>query len=1205
MNIIQTSFAAGEIAPSIYGRTDIAQYANACEIVQNIIPRSYGTAISMPGTRYVATVSDSTLKTRLIKFVFNRRDAYAIEMGDLYMRFYTNRGQVITPAGTEDLSAYTANLKAHWTCNDNTNSTTVLDAVGSHSGSATTLTTSMSTTGIVSTAFNLKGLYHISVDDHVDYSRTVSTQPMTYAGWFYYSPNFSPQTVFSKSGEYDLSVNSSKQLSFIAYTGTSPTTLLLHMNGTNGSTTFTDSGYKARAVTAFGNAQISTAQSKFGGASGLFDGTGDYLTVVDHADWQLGGGTGDFTIDAWVRFSSVASGSTIISQRQDDSNYWTFNYSTINAGMVFDFQDAAVRTSFIAPWVPVVDTWYHVALVRDNGTYKFFINGTMIYSLASATSIPNFAGVLAIGSYGAGTGTLMQGWIDELRIVNKTAVWSSNFAPPTTAYSLAASNSWQVNTSLSSGWHFFAIVFQGTGALTTDCIIYIDGVPVAFTFTSNISFTRLEDRGAIFRIGTTSSGGANIWANKLDNIALIHQALTAANILGLYTTTAYQITTVYTANEVFDVHYSQLNDVIWLAHPNHPPQKLVRTSANEWAISDAPIVGGPFLDNGTPVLTSTNVSASSVKLDPTSTTGTVNIAVTPTNASLFTVSGATLGHHNSYWMVGGLADTSSTTGLKENGYIRITNVVNSYTATATVIKALKSASPNSIWAEGAWSAVRGYPSRVIIQGNRLWFARTAAEPQKQWGSKIFDYENFALDTEAADDSLNLPLSSNESNEIQWLAAGKSLLAGTFGGVFVTNSGSSEAITPTNATASEEVGLGADNIMPKKVGGYLYYIQRFGKKLREMFFSWDLDTYKAVDKTILAAHILGDGIIDMDVQNNPETILYCVRTNGTLATMTREIDQDMTAWAKHTTSGTYTSVAVIPSQSANYDEVWVIVERWINGSQKKYIEYFENIEVPARQDQCLYLHAALTYDAYQATSISSATISLSASTGSVTLTSSTAYFTGGMINKRLRAIDENGNTIGEGSITATASTTSITLSITTTFNALSYATGYWGVSVATISGIDHLESKTIGILADGLTESLTRTVASGAVTLGSNYFVISAGLSYDQIIFTLRKEIALKTGTVQAQWQRYNQIAFKVNRSTQNFKYGPDSSNLDDIQLAITPTVTTLYTGILPPQGGTIAMRGGYQRGAQVYIKNTQPLPIEILNIIGNLESYEG
>src|SRR3990167_5305793 len=81
--------------------------------------------------------------------------------------------------------------------------------------------------------------------------------------------------------------------------------LMLHMDGTDGATTFTDSSDNAKTMTAVGNAQIDTAQSKFGGASGLFDGTGDWLTTPDSTDWDLG--TGDFTIDFWIRFSSVAN----------------------------------------------------------------------------------------------------------------------------------------------------------------------------------------------------------------------------------------------------------------------------------------------------------------------------------------------------------------------------------------------------------------------------------------------------------------------------------------------------------------------------------------------------------------------------------------------------------------------------------------------------------------------------------------------------------------------------------------------------------------------------------------------------------------------------------------------------------------------------------------------------------------------------------
>src|SRR3990167_9944086 len=328
VDTIQTSFTGGEFGPSLFGRTDLAQYANACEIVQNFLPRPYGPAISMPGTRYVATVSDSTLRTRLIKFVFNRADAYAIEMGDLYMRFFTNRGQVVTKVGTEDLTAFTANLKAHWKCNDNvggTGTTTVLDAVGTYNGTATTITSSLSTTAIASTGFDLGGVHHISTSDADDFTRTASTQPMTILGWFYYSNNGSEQCIVSKSGEYELSIDSSDKLSFIAYSGTGATKFLLHCDGTDAATTFTDSSVSAHTVTAVGNAQIDTAEKKFGTASGLFDGAGDYLSIPDHADFDLSGGI--WTVDGWFRTTSLAAIQGLWGQSTDADNYM---YAAIN-----------------------------------------------------------------------------------------------------------------------------------------------------------------------------------------------------------------------------------------------------------------------------------------------------------------------------------------------------------------------------------------------------------------------------------------------------------------------------------------------------------------------------------------------------------------------------------------------------------------------------------------------------------------------------------------------------------------------------------------------------------------------------------------------------------------------------------------------------------------------------------------------------------
>lgn len=669
-------------------------------------------------------------------------------------------------------------------------------------------------------------------------------------------------------------------------------------------------------------------------------------------------------------------------------------------------------------------------------------------------------------------------------------------------------------------------------------------------------------------------------------------------------TTPFTLTHVYDETEIFDVHFTQLNDVIWLTHPDHPPQKLIRRSAASWTIADAPIVGGPFLDENTPALTSTNVSASTITITPSATTGTINITVSPTNSSLFTVSASTLGHQGAYWMIGGLAQTNATTGLQEIGYVRITNVVNSYTATATVIKNLKAATATTVWAEGAFSSVRGYPARVNFHERRLWYARTDYEPQKEWGSVVFEYDNFALNTEADDDALNLSLASNESNEIQWLASGKSLFGGTFGGVFVTNSRSTEPITPDNANASEEVGFGSASNMPKKIGNFLYFVQRFGKKMREMFYNFDTDTFKAVDRTILSPHILGDGVIDMDVQQNPESILYCVLTSGTLATLTREVDQEVAGWARQTTNGTYSSVAIIPSQTSLYEEVWVIVERWINGSQKRYIETFDSIEPPLRQDLANYLHSSLRYNAYNTSSTSTLTISLSGSTGTVTVTSSGPVFVAGDVGKKLRAIDALGATIGNGEITSRTSSTVVNIAIDYTFDALSYAVNRWGISVDSISGLSHLEAEEVSVLADGGTDKPAKTVSGGTITLMDDYFVVNVGLQYDQIIQTLPKEAGSARGTSQGKKQKINEVSFKLNRSHKGFLVGGDENHLDQAATRdpSTPlgTAEPLYTGTL----ANISFQDDYQYGSQVYIKNEDPLPVELLSIIINLDTFD-
>lgn len=651
-------------------------------------------------------------------------------------------------------------------------------------------------------------------------------------------------------------------------------------------------------------------------------------------------------------------------------------------------------------------------------------------------------------------------------------------------------------------------------------------------------------------------------------------------------TTPYQLAHTYTESELKDVRFTQRNDVIWLTHPNHKQAQLTRLSSNNWTLADFDVLGGPYLDDNT-VTTSTISFAA-----------TAGVTTITSSTSIFSAS-----HTGAYFKVGGTSVTSAATGLGVQGYFKVTAYTSGTSVTGEFVKIPDIAAnvATDEWAEGAWSQTRGYPAFTVFQESRLFFARTDFQPQNVWGSKTFRYDDFAVDTGQDDDALNLQCVSNEANEIKWLISGEDLYAGTFGGDFVISSGNiGDPLTPGNAFAKSHTSWGSESIAPAKIGNFIYYIQRFGQKLREFFYFEELAIYKSVDKTILSPDSLGKGIVDMAYQQNPDTVLWCVRTDGTIATLTREIDQKMTAWSKQTTAGTYSAITAIPSQTELYDEVWVIVERWIEGVQKKYVEVFENTIVPDRQDKCWYLHSALSWDSYDATSASNsnATISFSATSGTgVNVTSSTAYFASNDVGQRIRTIDENGVTTGEMEITSFTSSTSVNGTIKTDFASLTTSTGKWGLSVSSLAGLDHLEGEEARVLADGGVDLPVTTVATGAITLAYDYFVVLAGLSYDQKLQTLPVEAGSARGTSQAKIQRIYQTGFKVNRSHKGFFVG-GTETLAEQFIFRDPTTEMgtpelLFSGTIP----NVNFRDDYRYGSQVFIKNSDPLPIEMLSIV--------
>ena len=222
-----------------------------------------------------------------------------------------------------------------------------------------------------------------------------------------------------------------------AFTNDSNTLLLLHCNGDNTGTTFVDDvgtnemPRTPKTITASGNAQISTAQSKFGGASALFDGTGDRLTVTSTGDF---GFSGDFTLEGWFRFSSFPSQFFLFDFRLSTDGSVvkpTLYYTTSSGGSIRYFVNGADRIQSTA-FASTTNTWYHIALCKSGTSTKLFINGTQDGSTYTDTNTYVDSNC-AIGDYAGGAYGL-NGYADEIRFSN-TARYTANFTAPTAAFS--------------------------------------------------------------------------------------------------------------------------------------------------------------------------------------------------------------------------------------------------------------------------------------------------------------------------------------------------------------------------------------------------------------------------------------------------------------------------------------------------------------------------------------------------------------------------------------------------------------------------------------------------------------------------------------------------------------------------------------------------------------------------------------------------
>ncbi len=576
-----------------------------------------------------------------------------------------------------------------------------------------------------------------------------------------------------------------------------------------------------------------------------------------------------------------------------------------------------------------------------------------------------------------------------------------------------------------------------------------------------------------------------------------------------------EVVSPYAHSELFQLKYAQSADVLFVAHPDHPVHKLTRRGHESWSLTEVAFVDGPYLDEN---------ADDGHLLTPSAATGAITIS---TNRDTFVAT-----------------DIGRLVRLKVSadwGYAKITGFTNAQSVSAIVVDALDGAVGTAAWQLGVWSRTTGYPRTVTFYEQRFWAAGATQFPQRIDGTRIAAFETFSPGT-ADDDAVSYTMSADKVNAISWLSPGDSLAVGTVGGEWIVQSSDrNDPITPTNVQIKLNETVGSADVQPARVGPAVLFVARGGRRIHEFAFSLDADSFRSPDMTILAEHIAAGGVKELAYQHKPDSILWCVRNDGQLASFTYNRPEDVLGWSRQVTRGDFESVSVVSGDRA--EEVWCVVRRTVGGVSGRFIEFFEDVDF-ATQGDSFFVDSGLSYSGINTDE--SLSVWLESEDWSIgapaALRANGSVFAGFEFGTTWQL--EIGPDLVQVEVTKFLDIDKLEVTIKRAIandqavgavpaSLRNEATALWAnrtvASVVVVSGLDHLEGETVAILADGSVHP-ERVVVSGSVSLEFDALKVHAGLGYTSVWRSLRAEAGARLGTAVGQIKRIHRVTLDLLRS---------------------------------------------------------------------------
>lgn len=626
-----------------------------------------------------------------------------------------------------------------------------------------------------------------------------------------------------------------------------------------------------------------------------------------------------------------------------------------------------------------------------------------------------------------------------------------------------------------------------------------------------------------------------------------------------------EVTTTYTTAEVFEINHAQSADVLFLAHKDHEPAKLTRTTASSFTLTDIDFIDGPWLDENA---TTTTLYASAATGNGITITASADLFSSDDvgryirfreileiehdewAASTSYANNATVrfnGHV--YKNVTGSTQTSGNTAPvhltgtetygsidweylhDEHGHVKIVGFTSATVVTADVHEdqygnsrlpdsAVGSSNANTRWSLGAFGGDQKFPRAVAFYEQRLYFAGTVGQPQTLFGSVSADFENMTPGTND-DDAVTFTIASDQVNVIKHLLPARFLQILTTSAEFTLSGGAgNEPVSPTNVNVLRETTFGSSGVRPLRAASSTIIIQKGQEKVKEITFDDRQDGLAGVDLTILADHITRGGLSDMVWQQEPELILWFVHTDGRLIGLTYDRANNAVGWHTHPLGGSATVESITAIPSGSEDQVYLSVKRTINSATVRHIVYLKSVNFGTDINDAFFLDSGLTYS---------------------------------------------------------------------------------GGATTTVSGLHHLEGETVSVLADGSAHA-DQTVSGGSITLDRSSSKVHIGYNYTSLLQTLRMEAGAEDGVSQGKIKRIHGVTARF-LDTVGAEIGTDTTNLDRIPFRDSSmdmdTAVPMFSG-----DKEISFPSGYDNDAKVMIRQNQPLPMTVLAIMRRSNTFD-